>query len=101
MTSKYPVTKRKQSLARSNVGDSWIWSEYLWEDTEYRNSTHLQPVHGDLQRVNRIPCSTEDTEYFQPEQKLRLQEPMDGRGDRGYVGWYLIRINEADKVRVP
>ena len=36
---------------------------------------------------NHIPSGTEDTEYFQPEQKFRLQEPMDGRGDRGYVSW--------------
>ena len=70
MISKYPLTKREQSLARSSVaGDSWTDSEYSSEISVIE-STHLQPVHCGLQGIDYIPGSTENAQYFQPEQSF-------------------------------
>ena len=65
------------------------------QDIRRGNSTYLQPISSELQRLNRVPNGAEDAEYFQPEQKLLLQELVQGGGDCGRVSWFCVRINEV------
>ena len=60
------------------------------------NLTHLQPLRDYVQCVDCFPCGTEDAKYFQPEQELLLQEPMQS-------GYNLGLANRVftDKVSVP
>ena len=80
------------------MGESWIRSEENQENINRRVSTHLQPVHGSLQTVNRIPDGAENAEHFQPEQEFALQEPLQS-------GSYPERVDTGcaptKKVRVP
>ena len=51
--------------------------------TEQRNATYIWPFAscGGFRRVNGFPHCPEDTEHFQPEQKLLLQELVQNRCD--------------------
>ena len=65
-------------------------------DVKRKSPTHLHPLLNHLQGVNRFPCSADDTEDFQPEQKLLLQEVAESGCNCRYVDGVLV-----DEVFVP